>query len=226
MSAIGRKYLTFACIFATVLVADQVTKYQAVAHLTNAFDHKKAHTLGERLHVYLFDRNLDGDPPEVDHPDLRRPAVVVVNNFWNLKYVENPGAAWGMFSRQAPWFRVPFFHIVSIIAIIFMSMYIRRLDPSQTLLLLALSLVLGGAVGNYLDRLVRSYVIDFVDWHWFDDPRLHWPTFNVADAAICVGVALMIGETLFTRKKRVPQAVASPGAPAPTDQPSSAASSG
>jgi signal peptidase II len=210
MTATTRKYLTFALIFSTVLVADQITKYLAVRNLTMAFDYNHATTLSDRLHVYLSKRNLDGDPPEPGHPDLRRLPLVVVNHFWNLKYVENPGAAWGMFSRQAPWFRVPFFHIVSIIAIGFMSMYIRRLDPSQRLLLVALSLVLGGAVGNYLDRLMRSYVIDFVDWHWFDDPRLHWPTFNVADAGICIGVALMIGETLFTKKKPAPQPEANP----------------
>jgi signal peptidase II len=207
MTPSRRKYAVFAAIFLTVLITDQTTKYLAVKNLTHAFEHFGARTFGERLKVYLMFRNLDGDPPEPDRPDLRTPPVVVVNNFWNLKYVENPGAAWGMFSRQAPWFRVPFFHIVSLIAIGFMSVYIRRLEPTQRLLLVALSLVLGGAVGNYVDRVMRSYVIDFVDWHWFDDPRLHWPTFNVADAAICVGVALMIGETGFSRKKPAPALV-------------------
>lgn len=208
MSSKGRKYLTFALIFGSVLMADQVTKYLAVRGLTNAFDYMHATSFGEQLGVYLKARNLDGDPPEAGHPDLRKLPVTVVNHFWSFKYVENPGAAWGMFSRQAPWFRVPFFHIVSIIAIGFMSMYIRRLEASQKLLLVALSLVLGGAVGNYVDRLIRSYVIDFVDWHWFENPALHWPTFNVADSAICVGVVLMIGETLFTKKKPLPQPAA------------------
>lgn len=197
------KYRVFLGIFLTVVIADQVTKFQAVSHLTSAFDHHGAATFRDRLVVFFAERNFDGEPASVRTPDLRKPPVVVNRHFWNLKYVENPGAAWGMFSGQAQWFRVPFFHIVSIVAITFMSVYIRRLESGQRLLLVALSLVLGGAVGNYIDRLLRTYVIDFIDWHWFDNPRLHWPTFNIADAAICVGVALMIGETLFTRR-RVP----------------------
>jgi len=61
--------------------------------------------------------------------------------------------------------------------------------------------VLGGAVGNYLDRLARNYVIDFIDWHWREAPNLHWPTFNLADSAISVGVVLMLADTLFSRPK-------------------------
>jgi signal peptidase II len=224
MSLTQRKYVLFAVIFIDVLAADQVTKFEAVAHLTTAFDHGKAKTLGERLKVYFGDRNLGGEPPAPNHPDLRTVPVEVINHFWSLKYVENPGAAWGMFARMPPWFRVPFFHIVSIIAIAFLLGYLRRAPPDQTLLVSALSLVLGGAVGNYTDRLMRAYVIDFVDWHWFENPRLHWPTFNVADAAICVGVALLVGETLFTKRKvpsQQPPAIgdgvaAPPAMPAPS----------
>jgi signal peptidase II len=53
-------------------------------------------------------------------------------------------------------------------------------------------MVLTGAWGNYLDRLVRGYVVDFVDWHWWNRPDLYWPTFNVADSLIVVGVALLL----------------------------------
>ncbi len=203
-TATGRR-LTVAFIFCAVVGADQATKYLAVGHLTRANEYFQADTLAKRLGVFFGRRNLDGDPPSAATPDLRTDRVVVVPRFWALKYVENPGAAWGILSRRAAWFRVPFFHLVSIAAIALMGLYLRALPTGQGLLRVALSLVLGGAVGNYLDRLVRSYVIDFVDWHWYDDPRLHWPTFNVADSAIVVGVALMLGETLFVRRRVQPE---------------------
>ena len=62
----------------------------------------------------------------------------------------------------------------------------------------------GGALGNFLDRLVRGYVIDFIDWHWRNQPGMRWPTFNVADAAICVGVALMLLDSLRCAGRAVP----------------------
>ena len=68
--------------------------------------------------------------------------------------------------------------------------------------------MLGGAVGNALDRIIRGYVIDFIDWHWFDPhwmrPNLHWPTFNVADSGISVGLVLLFLE-MFLAKKTAPQ---------------------
>jgi signal peptidase II len=126
--------------------------------------------------------------------------VVVLRDYWQFKYVENPGAAWGILGRVPENVRVPFFHLVSVAAITFILVFYRRLAEKQRLLQVALSLVLGGAVGNFLDRIIRGYVIDFIDWHWKNDPGLHWPTFNIADIGISVGVALMLGETLLARK--------------------------
>jgi signal peptidase II len=65
-------------------------------------------------------------------------------------------------------------------------------EEAQRLLRVALSLVLAGAVGNFIDRLARGYVVDFVDWHWWNRPDLYWPTFNVADSMIVVGVGLLL----------------------------------
>lgn len=197
------KYKILLAVFAVVVTLDQVTKYQAVAHLTRLFEHHEKVTLGERIHAFFAIGNLDNDPFEEGRPDYRKPPVEIVPNYWNHKYVENPGAAWGLLSDTDPRFRIPFFHVVSVIAILFIALFYRRIEPDQTLLAFALSLVLGGAVGNYIDRLARNYVVDFIDWHWRNQPGMHWPTFNIADAAICVGVALMLLETLFLQQREM-----------------------
>jgi len=114
---------------------------------------------------------------------------------------------------------LPFFHLVSIAAVIFILTFYRRTKLDQRYTQVALALVLGGAVGNYLDRVVRGYVIDFIDWHWYQDPRMHWPTFNVADAAICIGVGMLLLEGVVI-KKRAPQPDALGMLEPKTDRPS------
>ncbi|MCB9654738.1 MAG: signal peptidase II [Deltaproteobacteria bacterium] len=119
------------------------------------------------------------------------PSVTVIDGLWNWRYVENPGAAWGILSNASDDFRVPFFLIVSLGALVFILGFFRKLDDRQTLLIFALSSVFGGAIGNFIDRLHLSYVIDFIDWHV---GTAHWPTFNVADAGITCGVGLLLIE--------------------------------
>ncbi len=211
------KYTLLAAIFGTVVLADQGTKYWAVSRLTSAFEHAGLRTPGERLRGFANLKNLDNDPPEPGGLDLRRPAVPFVPGFWSHRYVENPGAAWGLLGNASATFRVPFFHVISIAAITIILAFYRRLEAGQRLTAVALSLVLGGAMGNYTDRLLRGYVIDFLDWHWRDRPGFHWPTFNVADAAICVGVLLMFAETLFVKRLPAAAPVAPPSpSPSPT----------
>jgi signal peptidase II len=88
--------------------------------------------------------------------------------------------------------RARFFGAITLVAVVFILGYFRKLEQGQRYLQLALSLVLAGAVGNFVDRMARGYVVDFVDWHWWYRPDLYWPTFNVADAMIVVGVAMLI----------------------------------
>ena len=101
-----------------------------------------------------------------------------------MNYVENPGAAWGLFRGRSERFRNTFFTLVSLGAVAFILYYYRRLRAEQRYLQVALALVLAGAVGNFLDRLARGYVIDFVEWYWWNRPDIRWPTFNVADSLI------------------------------------------
>jgi len=178
-----------------ILVIDQGTKYLAVSRLTGALEDKSG-----RARVSAFYRPASAQSGEqLLDEGLRKDCYTVVENYWHFRYVENPGAAWGLWANLPERFRQPFFLGVSVLALGFISFMYSRLHESQRFLRTALSLVLGGAVGNFLDRLIRGYVIDFIDWHWRDTPGLRWPTFNMADVAISVGVALILTESLRTR---------------------------
>ncbi len=111
---------------------------------------------------------------------------------WRMRYAENPGAAWGLFRELSEQARARLFGAITLVAIAFILGYFHRVEAGQRLLQVALSLVAAGALGNFIDRLARGYVVDFVDWHWWNRPDLYWPTFNVADAMIVVGVAMLI----------------------------------
>ena len=112
----------------------------------------------------------------------------------NLVLVHNPGAAFGLLSQAGGWQR--WFFIAAGIAIgCFVAVWLRRAARSGRRWLPAgLSLVLGGALGNLWDRIARGAVVDFIDVYY---GRFHWPAFNVADAAISVGAAILILVSLF-----------------------------
>ncbi|NPC71613.1 signal peptidase II [Corallococcus exiguus] len=172
-----------------VLAADQVTKYLAVSRLTEALDGRSGMA---RVSGFLSEQNLDNDPPVEGVFRKNTRPYRFIEDYWHFRYVENPGAAWGMFSNLPETARKAFFHVVSLVALGFILTLYRKTEPSQKLVRVALALITGGALGNFVDRLIRGYVIDFIDWHWRNQPGMRWPTFNVADAAICVGVALML----------------------------------
>lgn len=117
---------------------------------------------------------------------------VEITSFLNLVYVHNTGAAFSIMSGAAPWFFVALSVAVSVGILI----WLRRYPQEQRLVAVSLTLILGGALGNAIDRATRGYVIDFVDVHavgW------HWPAFNVADSAICIGAALLILDMWINR---------------------------
>lgn len=127
--------------------------------------------------------------------------VTVIDGFFDLRYVENCASAFGMMGNAPEWFRFPFFLVVSIAAAFFIPYLYRKTPAEQRLMLYAMPFVLGGAVGNLIDRLVYRYVIDFVDWYAvMGGLDRHWPTFNFADAAIVVGIGLMLLQ-LWPRRK-------------------------
>ena len=114
-----------------------------------------------------------------------------VTSYFNLVMVYNKGAAFSFLSDQSGWQRY-FFTGISVVASLFMLWMLKR-NPTQKLFCWALALILGGALGNLIDRVAYGHVIDFLDFHlagW------HWPAFNVADAAITLGAALFVLDEL------------------------------
>lgn len=114
----------------------------------------------------------------------------VVAEFFHLTYVRNPGAAFGLLANQNESFLQWFFPLVTVLAIIALVVYFTRVPVSRRQTLWGIGLIVGGAIGNGIDRLWLGQVIDFLDVHWRD--AYHWPAFNLADSAICIGVGLLL----------------------------------
>jgi signal peptidase II len=114
-------------------------------------------------------------------------SIPVIENLFSLTYIRNTGAAFGIFAGSAAAFRLPFLILFSLLAIAFIVGMLRRLSEKERGLMTALTFILGGAVGNLIDRILYGEVIDFLDFYW---SGFHWPAFNFADSFITVGVAL------------------------------------
>jgi signal peptidase II len=121
-------------------------------------------------------------------------SIPVIPGFFNLTYIRNTGAAFGLLATAPPEFRIPFFILVPLVALVAIAYIFRKIPDKDVKLSTALSLVIGGAVGNLIDRVALGYVIDFLDFHW--RYRYHFPAFNVADSAICVGVGVLMLDLL------------------------------
>jgi len=122
----------------------------------------------------------------------------VIDGFFSLVYVMNPGAAFGFLAGAPETFRYLFFISVTVLAILLIIYYILKSKSQDALIVISLTLIFGGAVGNLIDRIRFGAVVDFLDFYigaW------HWPAFNAADSAISVGAVLMIWEMLVRRKK-------------------------
>lgn len=113
---------------------------------------------------------------------------VPVMPFFNLMLAHNTGAAFSFLADAGGWQRWFFVGLTAVISVVLLA-WLYRLPRGQKLLPIALSLVLGGAIGNVYDRMSYGYVIDFIDWYV---GNYHWPAFNIADAAICVGAGVLI----------------------------------
>lgn len=117
--------------------------------------------------------------------------------WFNFSLAYNAGAAFSFLSDAAGWQRW-FFIAVGIVAVIIIVFWMRQLSARERVTAVALALILGGAIGNIIDRVLWGHVIDFIDWHYRD---WHWPAFNIADSAISVGVALMIIMIFVDRRR-------------------------
>ena len=122
--------------------------------------------------------------------------VVKITSFFNLVLVYNAGAAFSLLADQAGW-QKGLFITIGLGASVWI-VYLLRKHPGEPLFCLALSLVLAGALGNVIDRVQFGAVVDFLDFHAYG---WHWPAFNVADAAISCGAALLIWDAFRPRKR-------------------------
>ena len=108
---------------------------------------------------------------------------IVIEGLFNIVYVQNTGGAFGLFAESAPWLRFILFLLFPLVCVYLIFSLLKEAKSRWEVL--ALSLILGGALGNYMDRVRLGYVVDFVDWHF---RGWHWPAFNIADASILTGV--------------------------------------
>ena len=160
------------------------------------------------------------------HGPFETSITVVKDHLW-FALAYNKGGAWGLLHDAPDALRRPFFVIVSVLAIFFILSLYRKLHEHQWALKWGLPLVLGGALGNLMDRIVRTGVVDFIqyraEWVGTMNSIIHrvfpdwivveyWPTFNIADVAICIGVGLMAIDMFISKRHSRPHSVV-PAAP-------------
>jgi signal peptidase II len=120
--------------------------------------------------------------------------IPVIDGFFYLTHVRNPGAAFGLFADASPAIRVALFIGITLVALAMIVSFQRRLAPGDRFSALALGLIMGGAVGNLVDRVFRGEVVDFLHFRLWGGYQ--WPDFNLADSFIVVGVAFLVIELL------------------------------
>ena len=117
---------------------------------------------------------------------------------FDLRLLHNTGAAWSILADQGGWQRW-FLSGLAIIVSIIIMVWLTRLNSKQRWLACALALILGGALGNVMDRIIYGYVVDFIDIYY---QTWHWPAFNIADIAISIGaVMLLIDAIIFKHEE-------------------------
>ena len=138
---------------------------------------------------------------------------VIVPNYFDLRYSENTGVAFGMFQRLTGG-RI-LLTVVALAALLLVGYYLKRSGPRQHRLHVALGLIGGGAIGNLVDRIAFGKVTDFIVWHV---GQHEWPAFNIADSALVVGVALMALDMLADKRGHTTEADAPPASAGSQDR--------
>lgn len=122
-------------------------------------------------------------------------SIPVIDNFLYITSHRNSGAAWGIFQGK-----MMFFYLITLAVIAVVLIWLSRLDlKKDRLLVIALALILGGAIGNFIDRVLYQHVIDFIDTYIFG---YDFPIFNIADSALCIGVVLMAIDAILDMKRQ------------------------
>ncbi|KEK25822.1 lipoprotein signal peptidase LspA [Bacillus gaemokensis] len=120
-------------------------------------------------------------------------SIPIIDNVLYITSHRNRGAAWGILENKM-WF----FYIITVVFVGFIVFYMKKYAKTDKLLGISLGLILGGAIGNFIDRVFRQEVVDFIHVYIFS---YNYPVFNIADSALCIGVVLIIIQTLLEGKK-------------------------
>lgn len=130
--------------------------------------------------------------------------ITVWENFFDIVHTRNRGAAFGFLHNWSHEMRDPFFYVVSLVAVFFLYYFLKQIPENRKMNAIPIALIFGGAMGNLTDRFFRGSVVDFLSFHWYDKTAnwkifgfhfnfdLTWPSFNVADSAISVGVVWLL----------------------------------
>jgi signal peptidase II len=124
-------------------------------------------------------------------------SIAVVDSFFHITHERNTGAAFSLLAQAPAAFRQPFFLLTTVVAVVALLMFLRRVEISDTLTILAVAGILGGAIGNFIDRVLYGEVIDFLLVHWHE---YAWPAFNVADSCITIGVISLLFASFRERR--------------------------
>lgn len=125
--------------------------------------------------------------------------VEILSDFINIVHIRNSGIAFGLFKHFGNQFQVISLIAVTGVTLVLIMFIINQIKKDDKLQTFSLSLILGGAIGNLIDRFHLGEVIDFIDVHWY--AIYHWPAFNVADSAITVGIVIMVLAELLKLKQ-------------------------
>lgn len=193
------RLIAFALLSASVFGCDQGTKFIATEALTPPLS-----ALESEVEPPLFESVRQFYANQRSRAGLSR-SIPFIDGVWSWRYAENRAAAFSLFSGVDPDIRRPALLIASLVALGLIVLMVLRARETTMLNVAALGLVFGGAAGNLLGRVHRGYVIDFIDWFY---GTYHWPTFNVADSAICVGAVLLLLGSLSRADRGAKSAVA------------------
>ena len=121
-------------------------------------------------------------------------SIEIIPGYLRFSYWENSGVAFGLFNSVTSVWKPYILATMAIIAVAIIFVYSRHVSPEKKLLQIALAIMIGGILGNFVDRIVRGFVVDFVEFHIFN--IFSWPSFNAADSAITIGIALLLIDTV------------------------------
>ncbi len=134
----------------------------------------------------------------VQHMIALHDYIELIPGFFNLVYIQNPGAAFGLFGRGADTLRLALLIGISLFALTVLLIMYARVTGRGFIIHISLAMIIGGAIGNLIDRIRLQWVIDFLDFYW---KGYHWPAFNLADAAITIGSVTLMFNILFSGRK-------------------------